>query len=464
MPWRRTVAKATLRASRADLLSSPRPGNNLNRAPRATETAYVSEDAEKEERSDGIRPALLPRLGDGLAALLQRFDVQPVLSVVVVDAPSVAGIESQSGHAAANAVMANLGALVRDVAETELADEPLVLAGEIGRHEVAVFLSSAPGQGRFYRRELPAFVAAIRQAIEKQAHRLVYPYSRKAPNVGVGFAAAQRNPFLGSETQIRTVLGEARESAALARGLQARRRRDDFFGVVLAGEISSVYEPIVDVATKTVFGYESLARGPAGTPYHTPLVLFETAEEEGLVFELDCLCRQSGLDGAIGLPEGTKLFLNVRPTTIHDPNFQPDALTRTLERTRLRPSDVVFEISEQESIENFDAFREIRDQYRNLGFQFAIDDTGSGYASLQSVIELEPDYVKVDRAFITGLDTDPAKQTLLKALQSVAAGIGSRMIGEGLDTLEELEMLGELGIEFGQGWLFGKPTPLRADE
>jgi len=181
-----------------------------------------------------------------------------------------------------------------------------------------------------------------------------------------------------------------------------------------------------------------------------------------MVFELDCLCRQAGLAGAEELPAGTNLFLNVRPTTIHDPKFRPDAVVQTLQRSGLRPQDVVFEISEQESIQDFDAFREIRDEYRSLGFRFALDDTGAGYASLQAVLQLEPEFIKVDRAFITSLDTDKAKQTMLRAFQDVAQSMGARIIGEGLDRLEELEMLGELGIAFGQGWLFGKPTPLRA--
>jgi EAL domain-containing protein (putative c-di-GMP-specific phosphodiesterase class I) len=215
------------------------------------------------------------------------------------------------------------------------------------------------------------------------------------------------------------------------------------------------------VASRTVYGYEALARGPVGTEFHTPDRLFDAAEQHRLVFELDCLCRQSGLDGAIGLPEGTHLFLNVRPTAIYDPHFRPDAVIRTLERSGLAPQNVVFEISEKESIENFSAFREVRDEYKSLGFRFALDDTGAGYASLQAVIELAPDFIKVDRSFVTGVDSDRAKQTLIRALQSVAGGIGAQLVGEGLDTLEELEMLGKLAIPFGQGWLFGKPTPLR---
>ena len=105
----------------------------------------------------------------------------------------------------------------------------------------------------------------------------------------------------------------------------------------------------------------------------------------------------------------------------------------------------------------------MRDYYGKLGFQIALDDTGIGYSSLEAVMELSPDYVKVDRAFVSGINEDPARQELLRALRSVAEQINARIIAEGLDTLEELETLGRLGIPFGQGWLFGKPHPLRSD-
>jgi EAL domain-containing protein (putative c-di-GMP-specific phosphodiesterase class I) len=154
----------------------------------------------------------------------------------------------------------------------------------------------------------------------------------------------------------------------------------------------------------------------------------------------------------------------VRPTTIHDPNFRAEALEQTLERCQLSPSDVVFEISEQESIGNFAIFREVRDYYGKLGFQIALDDTGAGYASLEAVMELAPEFIKMDRAFVAGIDEDPSRQELLRALQSLAQRIGAKIIGEGLDTLEELETLRHLEIPYGQGWLFGKPHPLRRRE
>jgi EAL domain-containing protein (putative c-di-GMP-specific phosphodiesterase class I) len=290
-----------------------------------------------------------------------------------------------------------------------------------------------------------------------------YPYLKGAPPMAVGTGAALRNPTLSAETQLRTALEEARKDAELNARIAARSRRKRLFELVAEGQVRSVYEPIVEVATRTVFGYEALARGPEGTELYSAAALFKTATEEDLLFQLDCLCRQSGLAGARDLPGDSKLFLNVRPTTIHDPNFRGEALRGTLERCGLQPSDVVFEISEQESIGNFAIFREVRDYYRKLGFQIALDDTGAGYSSLEAVMELSPEFIKIDRAFVKDIDEDPGRQELVRALRGIAERINARIIGEGLQKLEELETLGRLDIPYGQGWLFGKPTPLRHD-
>jgi EAL domain-containing protein (putative c-di-GMP-specific phosphodiesterase class I) len=422
-------------------------------------------DPEKElSQEPAPRPAVLPRWGDVLAPVIQRFQALPVLGAVVIDAADLQRLEVEAGREALASSLANLGSLVREVTSTLLGPDALVVSGAMGRPEIRVLAFRDEGDPTFFRQDLPNLVRALVSAIERKGHRIVYPWSRRVPVVGVGYACTSRNPYYEEETQLRRLLEEAAEAADLQRRTTLQRRRHGLQSILFGGRVSSVYEPIVDVATKTVYAYEALARGPEGTPFHFPVALFQAAEDEGLIYELDCLCRTSGLDGAVELPDDTQLFLNVRPTTIHDPKFRPDAVIRTLEASRLRPANVVFEISEQESIENFDAFREIRDEYRSLGFRFALDDTGSGYASLQAVIELEPDFIKVDRALITGLDTNRSKQTLLRALQDVADGIGARIIGEGLDTLEELEMLGELQIPFGQGWLFGKPTPLLTGE
>jgi EAL domain-containing protein (putative c-di-GMP-specific phosphodiesterase class I) len=418
---------------------------------------------ERSHRSGSANSARRRGLGEDLARLAECFEDEGALGIVLVDASGLAPIEPQYGGGALHHALGNLGDMVQAMVADRLSLNDAVVVGEVGRDEIAVFLFRGMDEVDFFKRDLDHIRRDVAEGLAQRGNRAGYPYARQLPPFHVGAGTALRNPTIRPELQIRHALEEARGHIDLIARLESRRRRKQITDLVLERQIYSVYEPIVQVSSRTVFGYEALARGPDGTELHSPAKLFALASEHDLIFQLDCLCRQSGLDGARDLPGGAKLFLNVRPSTIHDPNFRAEAIERTLQRCELSPSDVVFEISEQESIANFDIFKEVRDYYGKLGFQIALDDVGAGHASLEAVMEIRPEFIKVDRAFCAKSDQDPGRQHLLRALQSLAEQIGARIIGEGLDTLEELETLGQVGIHFGQGWLFGKPHRLRSD-
>jgi EAL domain-containing protein (putative c-di-GMP-specific phosphodiesterase class I) len=420
-------------------------------------------DERPQHRSRSENAARRRSLGEDLQRISDCFDEDCALGVLLVDASGLAPIEPQYGGEALHHALGNLGDMIQGLVGDRLAVNDAVVVGEIGREEIAVFLFRGLDEVDFFKRDLDEIRRDVSKGLVERGSRAGYPYTRHLPPFHVGSGIVLRNPTIRPELQVRRALEDAREHIDLVARLESRRRRKQMIELVLQRQIYSVYEPIVEVSSRTVFGYEALARGPDGSELHSPATLFAIAAEHDLVFQLDCLCRQSGLHGARDLPGGAKLFLNVRPSTIHDPNFRAEALERTLQRCGLSPSDVVFEISEQESIANFDIFCEVRDYYGKLGFQIALDDVGAGYASLEAVMEIRPEFIKVDRAFCARIDEDPGRQHLLRALQSLAERIGARIIGEGLDTLEELETLGRIGIHFGQGWLFGKPHPLRTD-
>jgi EAL domain-containing protein (putative c-di-GMP-specific phosphodiesterase class I) len=173
------------------------------------------------------------------------------------------------------------------------------------------------------------------------------------------------------------------------------------------------------------------------------------------LFELDCLCRRRALEGVGCIPRGAKLFLNCLPAAIGDPNLRDEGLRATLEKYQLEPENLVIEISERESIENFAIFRELRDTYHELGVQIAVDDAGAGYSSLQAIMEIAPDYMKADIALVRGIDTDPPRREVVNGLRGVAERIGAEVIAEGIETEEELRVMRELGIRLGQGYIFG---------
>ena len=416
-----------------------------------------------EETAAAPAAAAVEPIAGRVADVAARLQGRRAIGLLLFDAAFLERVEESYGLDEQRTTLERLAGWLRDQVGPLLGAEDLLIGGELGRHEVLVLFFRSDDDAGFLEGELPALRRRVAEAFGRHGRRVAHPYLSGGVGARLGTSVLLRNPTVALASQLRQTLARARENADLHERIACDRERRELLDVLLRGRIRSVYEPIVEVKTRTVFGYEALARGPRDSLLHSPLKLFGVAEREGLLFQLDCLCRRSGLIGAHGLPDGTKLFLNVRPTAIHDPDFREDTLRNTLESCGLAPGDVVLEISEQESIENFEIFREARDRYRKLGFQIALDDTGAGYANLEALVELAPEFIKVDRAFVRGIDEDPARQQLLGALRQLSDDTGSQIIGEGLDTWEELETLGRLGIRYGQGWLFGQPNPLRED-
>jgi EAL domain-containing protein (putative c-di-GMP-specific phosphodiesterase class I) len=404
---------------------------------------------------------LVPHYAERLQAIGDALARDGAVGVVLVDAAPLERIERSYGVKAHCRASDMLRRLVHEACETDLLEQDLVLGGSAGPDELAIVFFRPRRDDRFYRERLPEIAERLRERVAANGHQIVYPYDRDAPLLPIGHATVFFNPGLGAERQILAAFGQARRDAELNGAIARRERHKVFQDLVLAEDVAILYEPIVNITTREVLGHEALVRGPWKTELHAPSRLFQLAEETGLVFELDCLCRRTALRGARGLQPGTKLFLNCLPTAIHDPAFRGEALKRTLEELELRPEDMVFEISERESIDNFAIFREARDHYKALGFQIALDDTGVAYGSLESVMELSPDFIKVDMSLVRGIDTDPPRQELLRALHAVAGKLGGQIIAEGIETSEELETLQRLGIPYGQGYLFGRAAPLR---
>ncbi|MCZ6462719.1 MAG: EAL domain-containing protein [Proteobacteria bacterium] len=409
-------------------------------------------------------PAHRPPLrsyAEEIGRISQLLRENGALCVILVDASPLERIERTYGVEAYWRAIQELLQLVTEACREELGSDDIIASSDAGVDEIAIFVFRPREDDGFYRESLPALARALTETLARNGNRIVYPYHREAPFLPVGCGLALHNPGLREERQVREALERARSDAEINARIQTRNRSKRFVDLVLAEDVTMLYEPIVNLTTREILGYEALVRGPWDSELHSPGALFQMAHETGLVFELDCLCRRAALRGARGLPPGKLLFLNCLPTAIHDPGFRGDELRRTLESLRLRPSDVVFEISEKESIDNFTIFREARDYYADLGFKIALDDTGVAYGSLEAVMELSPDFIKVDLSLVRSIDTDPPRQELLRALHSVACKLKAEIIAEGIETSEELATIQSLGIPYGQGYLFGRAAPLR---
>jgi EAL domain-containing protein (putative c-di-GMP-specific phosphodiesterase class I) len=409
------------------------------------------------------RGSPLRSIGQEIDPVRTRFAEAGALGMLVIDAMSLDGIERSYGVDAHRQVTGRIAVGVREALSERLEPGDLVVLGELGRDELIVLLFRERRNERFYRSELPELARTLRGSLSSAGSRLGYPFTREPLRFSVGSALALYDPTLRPEALIRRARKHALHDAELNARIEARRRREEFTSLVLAEQVSMVFEPIARLTNREVLGYEALARGVGNPHLSTPKELFEVAEETDLLFELDCLCRLQALRQAKRLPDGAKLFLNLLPCAIYDPAFEGEALTRTLQDHQLSPGDVVFEISERESIGNFAIFREICDRYCEMGFQIAMDDVGAGYGSLEAVTELSPDYIKVDIAFIRAIESDPTRREVLVALSGIARRIGAQIIAEGIETAEQFETLKELGVPFGQGYFVGRATRFDQD-
>ncbi|WP_242457950.1 bifunctional diguanylate cyclase/phosphodiesterase [Halomonas sp. YLGW01] len=228
--------------------------------------------------------------------------------------------------------------------------------------------------------------------------------------------------------------------------------------IIKTDALTVLFQPIVDGESQRIFGYEALIRGPSDSPLHSPLMLFGTAEHEGRLVELDLLCRRLAIQRFVELDLPADLFLNVMPATILERDFREGATIEYSRRAGLSPKRVVIELTEHAPIHDYELMRRAVAHYRDMGFRVALDDLGAGYSGLRHWAELRPDFVKIDRHFIEGIDQDSLKQQFLRSIVDVSRNLDCRLIAEGIETREEYHTLWEMQVTYLQGYHFARPS------
>jgi EAL domain-containing protein (putative c-di-GMP-specific phosphodiesterase class I) len=235
--------------------------------------------------------------------------------------------------------------------------------------------------------------------------------------------------------------------------VRARHRRveieDRLDPVIAQHGPTVVLQPIVDLATGTRCGAEALSRFPAewGLP---PDVVFEQAHSVGQGDHLELLALERAADH---LPHvAGYLSVNVSPGTLLTPACLDLLAALPLDR-------VVLELSEHEPVHDYVALGAVLAPLRGQGMRLAIDDVGAGFSSLRHIVITSPDVIKLDRSIVSGLDHDPVLAKLASSLVEFAHGIDVRIVAEGVETAAEHAVLQALGVDGGQGWLFGRPGP-----
>jgi diguanylate cyclase (GGDEF)-like protein len=224
------------------------------------------------------------------------------------------------------------------------------------------------------------------------------------------------------------------------------------------GGLRTVLQPILDLRYGCVYGYEALTRGPAGSAIEAPTALFDLAQEYGMGANLEQLAARCAIEQFGGLQFGGKLFLNFSPAALGERRIDIGAIVTLLATCRLAPKQVVIELSENSEMRDSEPAWEELLKCRALGFGIAIDDLGEGFASLRLWSDLRPEYVKVDRHFVHGIQRNPLKLQMVRSIQQIAQAAGSSVVAEGIEEEADFQTIRDLGIRHGQGFLIGRPA------
>ncbi len=232
---------------------------------------------------------------------------------------------------------------------------------------------------------------------------------------------------------------------------------DEFQKVLDSQAITMLYQPVINFEKGSVTGWEAFMRGPEGSFFHMPEMLFKYAEETGEALRLDRLCRTVAIQQLGAIEKDQHLFINVHPATLNDPNFTPEGVSMEVARHGLAPGNIVLEFTERLRMQEMNFHHKTLQSFSEAGFHVALDDVGTGHSSLSYISQLRPDYVKVDVSLVGNIDTNPYHRVMVESLAFLTDKIGARCIAVGIETETELSSLVSMNIFGGQGNILSPP-------
>ena len=228
-------------------------------------------------------------------------------------------------------------------------------------------------------------------------------------------------------------------------------------GAGLDFDFSMAFQPIMDMETGQPFAYEALVRGPAEESAWS--VLSQVTEETRYAF--DQQCRVKAIETAVraGLLDGpARLSINFLPNAVYSPLACIQLTLATAREVGFPTERLIFELTENEQIDDADHVRRIVDTYQQMGFGTALDDFGAGHAGLNLLARFQPDIIKLDMELIRGLDESLPRRTIVAAVVRMCAELGVTVIAEGIETEGELAALRQIGVRYIQGYLLARPA------
>lgn len=387
-----------------------------------------------------------------VTAILNR---ERSLSCLMVDLSRLHRVELDLGVAHHSEIYDHAAAVLDRLRGAVLDPSDLICRSGDGDGYLVILAPRAPGT----RVDLEALAQAVERAVEEALSPMVKDVLREQPRITVGSARVLGNSLLRPERLAARLVSDAADNTRNLRERKAHRDRSTLQDIILGEGLSTVYQPIVDLGTGDIFAYEALTRGPRGSALESPATLFAIADEVDLTVELDRACFRGALRNAKTLEPVHRLFVNLLPMSFYDSAFIEVEVGNLLSAAGLTPANIVFEITERLAIENFASFKRALAAYTAMGFGVAIDDVGTRHSNLETVMSLRPHFIKISDVLVRGIARSTVKREMLRSLRHIAETIDAVMVAEGIEHVDDVIALRDLGLRYGQGYYMARPAP-----
>lgn len=241
------------------------------------------------------------------------------------------------------------------------------------------------------------------------------------------------------------------------------KKSKELYLLLNAEKIKTFFQPILSLEEGCTYGFEILNRPQSTELFPTTEKFYDFIGGSSDVFNIEQFFRNLSLERYSEQVNKTRghrnklVFLNIQPQVLADPAYKSGKTLEILGKYNLSPDQIVLELTEKEAVTDYKQFEKIIGHYRKQGFRIAVDDAGTGYNSLKTLLYLKPEFIKIDKSLIRNITANPTQQYLVELLLDFAVQSETKVIAEGIETLAELMFLQDLGVHFGQGYALGKP-------
>jgi EAL domain-containing protein (putative c-di-GMP-specific phosphodiesterase class I)/CheY-like chemotaxis protein/GGDEF domain-containing protein len=375
------------------------------------------------------------------------------IGIIFIDIEQFEAIEAEYGWAFFDELLCNVGQIISAEARARF-QNVIVTCHRSGGSSFYVF-HETKGQDLSEENASERMANELRQTLI-DATRQRFPHLQ-AGQIGffVGSARIDYRPQIRLERQVYTGMQTAADAVRDAEQQRKKQLIRELRDIIRRKRVTTLFQPIVRASDLSVFGYEILTRGPANSSFRNSDMLFSFAREAKLAWALEAIALEGALKRLrqVDLLD-RKFLLNLEAEMFGESEFRIHEMVSFFAEHR---GNFVFELTERAAIEDYAQFRELLNEFRQKGIEVAIDDAGSGYASLEAIAALAPDYLKITKSLVSTLADEPIKQDLVKMLVDLGAKVGAKTLAEGIETEEEYQTCRELGIELLQGYYFAHP-------